>query len=188
MKFFDNQMGKMKIKKSIAIILDNINRDIDGVCLIAKNLTDQGHLVHIVPYNLMQFELYLINIDFVLFNFLRKYNINLIQEITSSGIPVGISDTEGGVFTDISIMFENWPDQVKSIKNLNYFFWGKEIQDYAINNKLLNKEDSFITGCPRFDVYANYGKKYPTKMKYPLENYILVNTNFPLESQNYNKH
>lgn len=176
----------MKKKRKIAIILDNINRDIDGVCLVAKNLTDKGHSVYIVPYNLMQFELYLNNYDFILFNFLRKYNINLIKEITSSGIPVGISDTEGGVFSDISIMFANWPDQVNSIKNLNYFFWGREIHDYAINNNLINKEKAFITGCPRFDVYADYGKKYKTKIKYLIENYILFNTNFPLISPRFN--
>jgi surface carbohydrate biosynthesis protein len=171
--------------KKIALILDNKNRDLDGICLMAKSLTDHGHEVTIIPYNLMQFELYLDHYDFVLFNFIRKYNLPLIQEITSANIPVGISDTEGGVFSNINNFFETWPENVDKIKNLHYFFWGNDLFHKALNNSYLKPKQAYVTGCPRFDVYADFGERYPSEKKYGNE-YILFNTNYPLAGPKFN--
>lgn len=173
------------ITKSVALILDNKNRDLDGICLLAKNLVDMGCCVNIVPYNLMQFELYLIDFDFVLFSFIRPYNYALVKEITDAGVPVGILDSEGGVFSDIKIMFNTWPKNISRISNLYYFFWGANLYRHALDNNLLEKDNAFLTGCPRFDVYADFGSRYPSK-SLEHKDYILVNTNYPLANPEFN--
>ena len=171
--------------KKIALILDNKNRDLDGICLIAKCLTDAGYKIAVIPYNLMQFELYLQDFDFVLFNFIRNYNHSLVREITSANIPAGVSDTEGGVFVDIKSFFDTWPENVDKIKNFYYFFWGKELCEFALKNALLEPVQAYVTGCPRFDVYAKFGEKYASEI---LEDggYVLFNTNYPLASPKFN--
>ena len=171
--------------KNIALVLDNKSRDIDGVALISKYLMDFGYTVSIVPFNLMQFELYLNKFDFILFNFIRNYNINLILDIASSNIPVGICDTEGGVFSNIKIFYDQLPANIIKIDNLHYFFWGPVLANYAKENNILRSDQIYITGCPRYDVYSDFGRKYG-KVSLTEKGYILINTNFPLANPKFN--
>ncbi len=172
---------------NVAIILDNKSRDLDGICFLINSLRNMGFKVFIVPQNLMQFELRLIKFDFIVFNFFRAYNANFIYEILNSGIHVGVSDTEGGIFSDLNNFFNTWPKNSMASKypNFHYFFWGPRLMDLAIKKNLVNKKTSYLVGSPRFDIYKNYGKEY---IKYTKKenSFILINTNYPFFNPKFN--
>ena len=172
---------------NVAIILDNKSRDLDGICFLINSLRNRHFKVFIVPQNLMQFELRLLNFDFIVFNFYRAYNANFIHEILNSGIHVGVSDTEGGIFSDLNIFFNTWPSNSIALKhpNFHYFFWGPKLMNLAIKKNITNPKTSYLVGSPRFDIYKNYGKKYLKNIKSE-DNFILINTNYPFFNPKFN--
>ena len=61
----------------------------------------------------------------------------------------------------------------------DYFVWGKVQYNAIVNSKLIPSENIYITGTPRYDFCCEPWIKvyeHPNKN----QNYILVNTNFPL--------
>jgi len=165
------------MRKKVALILDNIYRDLDGICILASELKKIGLDTFIVPFNLMQHELYFVDFDYVLFNFYRKYNVSLIKELLNSGVCVGVLDTEGGIFSNLENFFKTWPSEsvVLEHPNFSYFFWGKKLFNLAING-FIKKGNAKLTGCPRFDVYK---QTYLNRIE---GDYILFNTNYSFYS------
>lgn len=172
---------------NVAIILDNKSRDLDGISFLINSLRNRHFKVFIVPQNLMQFELRLIKFNFIIFNFYRSYNANLIHEILNSGIHVGVSDTEGGIFSDLNIFFNTWPNNSMASKysNFHYFFWGPRLMHLAIKKNITNQKTSYLVGSPRFDIYKNFGKKYIKNIKNQ-DDFILINTNYPFFNPKFN--
>ena len=81
--------------------MDNPNRDLPGLVLVANKLVKNGCQCYLVPSNLRDSEVFRLNPDFVLVNHIRSINDDFVSHLFQLNIKVGVLDTEGGVFAPI---------------------------------------------------------------------------------------
>ncbi len=172
----------MKISEhnyNIGLIVDHPLRDLKGIVLIAKHLLELGYNCYLIPmYN--QDESIFLNLDFLLLNYIRDSNMSLVKTCIKINLPIGVLDTEGGVFPNIKNHFSNIAKKVKKYPSI-YFFWGKEQYEGFLESTLLEKKRLVITGSPRHDFcHQNYRHILIKKaLKFNKKSIVvLVNTNF----------
>jgi surface carbohydrate biosynthesis protein len=175
--------------KKVVLIVDNPIRDLYGQILLATKLVDRGIRVYLISMNELYInngrDLWCIAPDFILLNYLRKNNQEIVKNIIKSNINFGILDTEGGVLTNLKSYKDIFLDDINILKSVNtYFSWGKKLADYLISEKYLTKDQIELTGSPRFDFYSaplniihSYNKSNLFNNINPV---ILINCNFPI--------
>ena len=84
--------------KRISLIVDNPDRDLDGLVLLAATLAQRGAEVFLVPMYNQRLEIAALKPNFVLMNYARAANRRLIREYSQDGIAVGVllTDFEDG--------------------------------------------------------------------------------------------
>ena len=175
--------------KKIVLIVDNPIRDLYGQILLANKLVEKGLRVYLIPMNELYInkgrDLWCIAPDFILLNYLRKNNQEIVRNIIQSKIKFGILDTEGGVLTNLKSYKNIFLDDINILKKVNtYFSWGTNLADYLISENLLTPHQIEITGSPRFDFYSpplniihSFNKINLFHNNNPV---ILINCNFPI--------
>lgn len=174
-------------KPRICLIVDNPLRDLDGMVLLGWTLAQRGAEVFLVPMYHQAFEIAGLKPDFVLVNYLRAHNRELVKAYSECGILVGVLDTEGGVLHSvesdlIDIVARNEPANVDL-----YCVWGKRQYDSFVKHKVLPKEKLYLTGCPRYDFCAEPWKSALPCLSEAGESMILVNTRFALTFPRYQR-
>ncbi len=147
--------------KKVAIIVDDIVRDLIPLTLLAIELHRKKLKPYLVPARLQVIEIRKIKPDFIIINYLRKENEEIVKYYKDSGIAVGLLDQEGGAFIDYQ-KFE----EIKLSKNVELrnsidlvFAWGENFYNEA-KKRLWFKEDSLIiTGHPKYDIYFKKNKQ-----------------------------
>ena len=99
--------------KKVAIIVDDIVRDLIPLTLLAIELHKKNLKPYLVPARLQVLEIRKIRPDFIIINYLRKENEEIVKYYKNSGVAVGLLDQEGGAFIDYQ-KFE----EIKLSKNL----------------------------------------------------------------------
>ena len=166
-------------KYRLGIIVDNPTRDLDGIALLSYELSNNGIECFLIPMNLARQEIWALDIDFLLLNYVRANNSNFIKKIINANIDFGVLDTEGGVLK-IDDLLKSM-DKNSSIASSLYCSWGRYQAKILADEGYYKKENIFITNNPRFDFYhksfiKNELYKLPTEF---LESkYILINTAF----------
>jgi surface carbohydrate biosynthesis protein len=165
----------------IALIVDNPTRDLDGLVLVARDLAIKSHQVFLIPMYSARYEIPLLACDFVLFNYARSGNAELIKTLHDAGIKIGILDTEGGIWES--------PEQfVKSVahqeaKNYvdQYYLWGSVQHEAFLRLTGFDPGILKVTGCPRYDLcVAPWRDSIRNLAEY--QNIILIISNFSLSS------
>lgn len=123
-------------------------------------------------------------LDMIVFNFIRKENLDTILLTKTYNIKTVVYEQEGA----------GGNDGLGSIKSINetlfflpfidhYIVWGTAQMKYYFNNKKFFFHPKKISnvGCMRFDAIKNIKPQNVLKKKY-----ICVNTNFPFISPRYN--
>lgn len=173
-------MFNIKKKKKVCLIIDNPLRDLDSMILLAYHLANKDVDVYLTSMQDQEYEIASICPDYVLVNYVRPNNKSFLERIYRSGIKIGVLDTEGG-----AVIMDLEESLIYMIKNgaytcvTDYFVWGKVQYNAIVNSKLIPSENIYITGTPRYDFCCEPWIKvyeHPNKN----QNYILVNTNFPL--------
>jgi surface carbohydrate biosynthesis protein len=178
----------MKIKK-IILVVDNPIRDLYGQILLATNLAEKGLKVFLISMNEMYInrgkDVWAINPDYILINYLRKNNQDFIKKIIDTNTKFGVLDTEGGVLTSLESYKKIFISDKEILSRLNtYFSWGKLLGDYLVKENYLSQKQVLVSGTPRFDFYTP-----PLKNIYNFSNpllftnnnpIILINCNFPI--------
>jgi surface carbohydrate biosynthesis protein len=179
----------------IALLVDHPQRDLPGLVLTALELIRRGAVCHLVPYNLAHLEVWSLGPDFVLLNFLRQVNSEFAERMRHAGIPFGVLDTEGAVFSYID-QYAQLLDRVGNIARAAscYCMWGPALPDYLLTRNLLSADQVTVTGCPRFDFYsapwrAAFEEPAPAEKQGPpriLINtaYATINSRFTTEAHN----
>jgi len=133
------------VTKKVAIIVDDIVRDLIPLTLLAIELRRKNLKPYLVPARLQVLEIRKIKPDFIIINYLRKENEEIVQYYKNSGVAVGLLDQEGGAFIDYQ-KFE----EIKLSKNLDLrnsidlvFAWGENFYNEA-RKRLWFKKDSLI--------------------------------------------
>ncbi len=169
----------------VALIVDNPYRDLPGLVLLAWRLAQSGIASYLVPMNMQVFEISALQPDFVLLNYLRANNQHFVQELHAIGVPVGVLDTEGGVFVSFDTYEKTLaPNSTVREKITCYCSWGTKLAHHLVQQGWYRDDQVTITGSPRFDFYHSRWRQaalatspYADHYTQPL---ILVNGNFPL--------
>lgn len=169
----------------VALIVDHPYRDLPGLVLVATALCQEGVTCYLVPFNLLNREIWLLAPDFVLLNYLRTNNQRFAGQLTKAGIRFGVLDTEGGVLASLE-SYGEWLAEDPQIRQQTACFcsWGERLGEYVRTAGWFSKEQISITGSPSYDFYAHpwraaalraseYANRYDS-------NLVLVNGNFSL--------
>jgi surface carbohydrate biosynthesis protein len=168
----------------VALVVDHPERDLPGLVLTALDLAQRGVVCHLVPVNLQEREIWALEPDFVLFNYLRRSNERFAAELMNAGIAFGSLDTEGAIWPDLdeyaSLL---WLDARRLREARCVCIWGQRLADHLIARDVLSREQVVVTGCPRFDLYASPWRHLREDADAALQRparRILINTNFSL--------
>jgi surface carbohydrate biosynthesis protein len=163
----------------VALLVDHPQRDLPGMVLTALELCRRGVVCHLVPLNLQERELLALAPDFVLINYLRLGNERVIRLLLSTGIRVGLLDTEGAIWSDCGAYTELlWqdPDLLRAVRPA--CMWGPRMADCLVDGGFLERSQIVVTGCPRFDLYHPQCESILRESSAAARRRILINTNF----------
>ncbi|MCK1332008.1 MULTISPECIES: surface carbohydrate biosynthesis protein [unclassified Bradyrhizobium] len=162
----------------VCLIVDNPLRDLEGLVLLARQLSIHGARTTLVPMYEQGFDIPALRPDLVLLNYTRPNNADLIKSYKRAGILVGVLDTEG-------IGGKNADQFASMVKNAGcpdlvdlYCVWGQAQYAAFLRQGTVSPDRLHATGCPRYDFCA---PPWRAALASPTvgSDYILINTNFP---------
>ena len=164
---------------TVGLVVDNPQRDLEGLVLVAGRLAKRGLQVLLIPMYKQRFVARFENIDVIVLNYLRPNNLDIFLDYKRAGIKVVILDTEGIAGRD----FEEFADLVSESKMTHlidlYMFWGSGQMSAVENRGLVPVGKTVVTGCPRYDFFVDpWSRAIETNI--PNTDFILFNTNFPI--------
>lgn len=164
---------------AVAFVVDHPQRDLAGLVLTALDLCRRGIVVHLVPLNLQEQELWSLGPDLVVLNYARPGNDRLARQLLEAGVRIGILDTEGGAWEDCRAYSELfWRDQALLGRLSFACMWGPRLAQHLVTEGLMQAAQVVVTGCPRFDFYSPRWRKVFADGEAPPHPLILINTSF----------
>src|ERR1700754_4540675 len=122
---------RMSSGPRVALVVDHPERDLPGLVLTALDLAQRGVVCHLVPVNLQEREIWALEPDFVLFNYLRRSNERFAADLMNAGIAFGSIDTEGAIWPDMdeyaSLL---WLDAGRLREARCVCIWGQRLADH----------------------------------------------------------
>jgi len=167
------------VKPQVCLIVDNPLRDLDGLVLLGAQLARRGVDAWLVPMYEQGFDCWAIGADFVLANYVRPNNLDMLKRYLGAGIRVGILDTEG-VGGKSADEFAKLVARSGGAAQMDlYCVWGESQRQALEHERLVAADRLRVTGCPRYDFCAEpWSAALPRPAAEP--GYVLVNTNFPV--------
>lgn len=167
------------MKQRVCLIVDNPLRDLDGLILLAWQLASRDAEVWLVPMYEQGFDVFSIKPDWVIANYVRPNNLDLLRLYRRAGIRVGILDTEGAGGKTAE-EFANMVAHSGGTDLIDlYCVWGDGQFEALRSHGALSEASLRLTGCPRYDYCVSPWREALPKPIAP-HGYILVNTNFPV--------
>lgn len=169
----------------IALTVDNPDRDLPGLVLLAHRLSQQGVRSFLVPYNRQFHETLALAPDFALLNFLRTANQDFARNLLDAGIPYGVLDTEGGVLASPESFGATMAtDELVRAGSRCVFSWGRVLAEHAEANGWYSSDQLVVSGAPRLDYYHADWRRATAAMSDYVDRYarnlILINSNFTI--------
>lgn len=146
--------GRTLAGTRIALVVDHPQRDLPGLLLVAFELCRRGAVCHLIPLNLQEQEIPALAPDFVLLNYVRMFNYELGRKLVRARIPIGMLDTEGGVWESPGSYTEIlWRDRDLLRIVRPACMWGRFLASHMIDEGYFEEKQVSVTGCARFDFY-----------------------------------
>lgn len=141
---------------TIALLLDNPERDLPGLALVATSLAAAGVRAYLVPMNLAVPEVAALAPDLVLLSFVRRTNEGQVAAFQRAGVRTALLDTEGGVLDGFD-PYERIMAQSPAIREgiRPFLAWGSRIAGHARRAGWYPEGSIRVTGHPRFDLYTD---------------------------------
>jgi surface carbohydrate biosynthesis protein len=163
----------------VALIVDHPQRDLAGLVLTAVDLCQRGIVVHLVPLNLQEQELWSLGPDLVVLNYVRPGNDRLARQLLEAGVRIGVLDTEGGAWEDCRAYSELfWRDRALLGRLSFACMWGPRLAQHLVAEGLMGASQVVVTGCPRFDFYSPRWRPVFADREAQAHPLILINTSF----------
>ena len=171
----------------VAIVVDNPIRDLTGLVLLAAGLAERGAACHLVPMHVQEQELRSLAPDAVVLNYLRPTNLPLARQLLEAQVAVFVLDTEGGVVESPDAYGRTLTSDAQVRAGVAaWCAWGPELADFGVAAGWFSRDQTVITGAPRFDLYADPWRAAAPELAQALtdggsdEPLILINSNFPI--------
>lgn len=161
----------------VCLIVDHPLRDLDGLVLVGAQLLRRDVEVFLLPMY-QRHEVFLLQPDLVVVNYLRFANASFVEACVRSGIRVTVLDTEGGVVQDVHA-FARRVCQYLHLVSL-YCTWGRKQYAALEGCDRLTHGTLVLTGCPRYDFASERWTEAIRDVDSRWDGIILVNTNFPI--------
>ncbi|MCM3874381.1 MAG: hypothetical protein ND895_27135 [Pyrinomonadaceae bacterium] len=170
-------------KPRIALFVANHTRDLPGIVLTAWELCRRGATCYLIPYREGRNEVWALAPDFVLLPVMRPFQARQTRQFVDAGIQFGLLDTEGVVWSSLEEYKQTlWSDRGLTSKANCICFWGPKVADHTVNDRVFTQEQAYVTGCPRFDYYAeplaSVYRKPTNGSNGAKRKSVLINTNF----------
>jgi surface carbohydrate biosynthesis protein len=173
-------------RPSVALIVDQPQRDLAGMVLIALELCRREVVCHLVPMNLAGKELGAVAPDFILLNYFRTSNQSLARQLIEAGIRLGVLDTEGAVVPDEGWYTTALWQEAELRRQLRCVcMWGPRLAAYVANQGILTPDQVAITGCPRFDFYHPRWQRVVRDSSDESPARILINTKYSITNSRF---
>lgn len=172
----------------VALVVDHPQRDLAGLVLVAHRLVQAGVVCHLIPLNLREQEVWALEPDLVVLNFLRRGSEAFAERLVEAGIRFALLDTEGAVWTTVDDYAQLlWADAGLRRAARPLCLWGPKLADYLTTHRWFEAEAVRVTGCPRFDFYA---PQWRSVLRDPPDAErqrprILINTNFSISNSRF---
>ena len=177
------------MRKKIIIVIDNPSRDLAASILIARELA-KDHCIYLCSTASLFYEIFRLNPDLVLLNYLRITHLSLIRKLIDCSIQYSVLDTEGGVFAKINEQESSYTKTIVTdarVRNhlLRYYAWGLNLQQELLKNKIYSAQQIRCLGTPRSDFYhlsfmSFYDCPKDSLASQSKQSVILINTSFSL--------
>ena len=168
-----NSLG-MK-KKSVALIVDNPLRDLDGMSFLSWKFASEGYNTYLVP--MYQYhEVYVLKPDLVILNYIRKSNLRFVERCRELGITLVVLDTEGGVLQNLETYFSDIAPLTPLVDL--YALWGQKQKESLGRFEEVDDKKLVVTGHPRFDLYHPKFNHLLGSTEFSGQDMVLINTNF----------
>ena len=170
----------------VCLVVDNPLRDLEGLVLVGLELSKLNMEAYLVPMYFQDFDILAINPDLVLVNYVRPNNSDVLWRFHNKGVKIAVLDTEGSPGRNV----DNYASMVKNVSSAAlvdlYCLWGMDQYESFIRKEAIYKDNIKVTGCPRYDFcYGSLIKSLPKQENF--DNYILINTSFPLANPRFTK-
>ena len=115
--------------KKIAIIVDDVVRDLLPLSLLAIELRKNNMIPFLVPSRIQLFEIKIIKPEIIIINYLRKENEAIVKLYKKAGIDIFLLDQEGGAFKSFDFYENTKISDNKEIKKTisGVFNWSKAL-------------------------------------------------------------
>ena len=168
-----------KNDQTVGLVIDNPERDLEGLVLLGAHLVKMGFSVLLIPLYKQRYVAKTEKIDVLVLNYLRPNNLGVFFEYKRQGIKVAVLDSEGNSRQSVD-KFADFILNTNSTHLLDlYMFWGVAQMQAVQNKTSLLPRKTVVTGCPRYDFFAEPWKKC-LEFKKSERDFVLINTNFPL--------
>ena len=166
-------------KRKVGLVVDNPNRDLEGLVLVAAYLAKMNFHVILIPMYKQRFIARSQNVDIIVLNYLRPNNLETFLDCLRAGIKVAVLDTEGIAGRD----FEEYADffcKTKMTQLIDlYMFWGPAQLNAVRERENYVPKSTTVTGCPRYDFFVEpWLRAIDNQVSH--RNFVLFNTNFPI--------
>ncbi|HLE85102.1 MAG TPA: surface carbohydrate biosynthesis protein, partial [Thermoanaerobaculia bacterium] len=139
----------------VALLVDNPDRDLPGLALVAERIAAAGAVAYLVPMNLAEPELSGLAPHLALLTYLRRTNEALAARLAAAGIGLAVLDTEGGVMEDFAAYQRVMArERATRFAVRRFLAWGPRLGAAARAEGWYRPEAVRVTGNPRFDLYA----------------------------------
>lgn len=167
------------INQTVGLVIDNPERDLEGLVLLGAHLVKMGFSVLLIPFYKQRYVAKTEKIDVLVLNYLRPNNLDVFFEYKRQAIKVAVLDSEGNSRQSVD-KFADFVLTTNATHLLDlYMFWGvAQMQAVHTKTSLLPRK-TIVTGCPRYDFFAKPWNKCFEFQKSERD-FILINTNFPL--------
>jgi len=193
----------------VVLVVDNPLRDLPGLILVAWKLCQSGVNCFLVPMYYLTREVWGLSPDFVLINYLRMNNQRAVRHVMNAGFPVGVLETEGGVFSvlppagvrgndgladrDPDTPVAAWEEYALTMASeektrsriARFCAWSEPFAAYASQRGWYRPDQITVTGTPRMDFYAREWREVACGVASVFharygDPMVLINGSFPL--------
>jgi surface carbohydrate biosynthesis protein len=167
-------------KPRIALFVANHTRDLPGLVLTARELCRRGAICYLIPYREGRDEIWALAPDFVLLPVIRPYQAKQARQFVDAGIQFGLLDTEGVVWSSMEEYKQTlWNDTSLTRQANCICLWGPRVADHTVSDGIFDRNQTYVTGCPRFDYYSEpLASVYRKPANGVKRQSVLLNTNF----------